>query len=108
MCSVVVPLLDLGLMFFISLGLKIPGLLPDTYLKKMMQWQHRVKEWGMTEVYMLGILVAYIKMIDMGTILVGTGLLCFVGMLVSVVLAQSSYDAESAFDYLENRQMRNV
>jgi paraquat-inducible protein A len=104
MCSVVVPLLDLGLLFFISLGLKIPSLLPASYLKKMMHWQHQIQEWGMTEVYMLGILVAYIKMIDMGEIIIGTGLMCFVGMLASVMLAKSTYNVEVAFDTLEAQE----
>jgi len=103
LCSVVVPLIDLSLMFFIALGLKMPRLFPRAYLIKMMCWQHRLKEWGMTEVYMLGILVAYIKMISMGKILIGAGLPFFVGMLVSVMLAHLSYDTEYAFDYLDEQ-----
>lgn len=104
MCSVVVPLLDLGLLFVISLGLKMPGFISAPSLKAAMRWQYYVQEWGMPEVYMLGILVAYIKMVDMGQIIVGTGLICFVGMLLSMVLVKSTYHVEAAFDYLEIRE----
>lgn len=99
-CSVIVPLLDLLLMFVIALGLK-SRMVSRAVLKTAMRWQHHWQEWGMPEVYMLGILVAYIKMVDMGTITVGIGLICFVGMLFSIMLAKSVYDAESAFDLLE-------
>lgn len=101
MCSVVVPLLDLGLMFLIATGLKWRGAIPDNILKHMLRWQHVVQEWGMPEVYMLGILVAYIKMVDMGEIIIGTGLMCFVGLLLSMILAKSAYRVEAAFDVLE-------
>lgn len=105
MCSVVVPLVDLSLMCLIAAGLKWQGIIPDSWLKKMLHWQHEVQEWGMPEVYMLGILVAYIKMIDMGEIIIGTGLLCFVGLLLSMMLAKSAYSVEAAFDALEQREL---
>lgn len=104
-CSVIVPLINLGLMFLISAGLKWRGCIPDNILKSMLRWQHVVQEWGMPEVYMLGILVAYIKMVDMGEIIIGTGLICFVGLLLSMMLAKSAYNVESAFDALENPEL---
>src|SRR5690606_11183239 len=53
MCSVVVPLLDLSMMFLIALSLKRPGILPENNLKQLIAWQHHIQEWGMPEVYML-------------------------------------------------------
>lgn len=43
---------------------------------------HHLKEWGMLEVYLLGILVSIIKLSDMAELELGTGLLCFVGLLL--------------------------
>ena len=45
-------------------------------------------EWGMVEIYMLGALVAIIKLADMATVYVGTGLFCYSAlMLVEVVIS---------------------
>ena len=39
-------------------------------------------EWGMVEIYMLGVLVSVIKLADMATVHVGTGLLCYTGLMM--------------------------
>lgn len=99
MCSVLVPLFELGLLLTIALQMKFNKTNSLT-TKLLLAYQH-LSEWGMLEVYMLGILVAYIKMISMGSILVDMGLFCFVGMLVSALLAASCFDTQYAFDQLE-------
>ncbi len=43
---------------------------------------HHLREWGMLEVYLLGILVAMIKLRDMAELSVGVGLGCFVALLL--------------------------
>lgn len=96
MCSVVVPLFNLVLLFVISFALK--QRYPSKWLGRAMLWQQHIKEWGMLEVYMLGILVAYSKMMGMGDIVVDMGLLCFTGMLLCTLLAQVAFDTESGFD----------
>ncbi|MBA3581984.1 MAG: paraquat-inducible protein A [Gammaproteobacteria bacterium] len=115
MCSIVVPLLDLTLLLLISFSLKfgfkrnkVPivrqenTLISKTHLKQLLLWQQTIKDWGMLEVYLLGIVVAYIKMLTMGNIVIGTGLYCFIGMVLSTLLAQSSFNTESGFNYLDS------
>lgn len=99
LCSVLAPLIDLLLLCFISLCMTKGWISPT--LKRALLWQQKIQEWGMLEVYMLGILVAYIKMISMGMIIVGFGLFCYVGMLVSVMLAWSNFDVQYCFDEIE-------
>lgn len=43
---------------------------------------HHMRDWGMLEVYLLGILVSIIKLNDMAQLSVGAGLACFVGLLL--------------------------
>lgn len=43
---------------------------------------HYLKEWGMLEVYLLGILVTIVKIGSMATLSVGVGLACFVMLLL--------------------------
>lgn len=44
-------------------------------------------EWGMVEIYMLGVLVSVIKLVDMATVQMGAGLFCYAGlMLVEIAI----------------------
>lgn len=99
LCSVLAPLIDLLLLSFIALCMTKGWISPT--LKKAVLWQQKIREWGMLEVYMLGILVAYIKMISMGMIIIGFGLFCYIGMLVSVMLAWSNFDVQYCFDEID-------
>jgi paraquat-inducible protein A len=104
-CSVLAPLSELILLFCIALFLKLGR--GSVLVVRMILLYARIREWAMLEVYMLGILVAYIKMIDMGDVVVGTGLYCYVLMLVSAILASRSFDSELGFDVLDHRDYSN-
>lgn len=39
-------------------------------------------EWGMVEIYMLGVLVSVIKLADMASVQVGAGLICYAGLML--------------------------
>ena len=100
LCSVIVPLVDLLLLFICSVLLSCHR--PPAVTRWLLLIQRYLKDWAMLEVYMLSLLVAYIKMSSMGHLLVGVGLYCFVGMLVSAILAQNSFDTVYAFNKLES------
>ena len=65
----------------ISLSLLISGHLyfnrPNRYLTGWMRWLHRLDEWGMLEVYMLGIIVACVKLMALRSAQIRLGSLCF-------------------------------
>jgi len=85
LCSMAVPLMKLLCQLAVLLSI-VSGrgrrgglLLYRTY--------HHLREWGMLEVYLLGILVSIIKLNDMADLSLGVGLACFVGLLlVQIVL----------------------
>ena len=43
---------------------------------------HHLRDWGMLEVYLMGVLVAIVKLADMAAITVGLGLVCFISLLL--------------------------
>lgn len=51
--------------------------------------------WAMADVYMLGIMVAYIKMLDMGDLHLDYGLYSFVGMLLMIALTRYYFDPQA-------------
>ncbi|MEB2328315.1 MAG: paraquat-inducible protein A [Pseudomonas sp.] len=80
LCSMVVPLLKLLCQFVVLLCIatrraKALGML-------LYRTYHHLREWGMLEVYLLGILVSIIKLRDMAELSLGIGLACFAGLLV--------------------------
>jgi len=85
MCSVLVPLFRLLLLFYItfSLALKIHH--------KSLFWSFRLyqhmEEWAMLDVYMLAIIVSVVKLSSMATVHPGFGLWTYAGLLLSSIFA---------------------
>lgn len=94
-CSILAPLIKLLLLLFISVGsLRAAS---TRGMAAALKAYHRLDEWGMFDVYMLGILIAFIKMQDMGGLIPGMGLFCFVGLLVVAAACSSVFDPHQAW-----------
>jgi paraquat-inducible protein A len=82
--------------FNIILSLLISGHLyfnrPTPHLTRWMRWLQHLDEWAMLEVYMLGIIVAIVKLSSMAELRFGFGLYAFVGLLLVASLLSSSLD----------------
>jgi paraquat-inducible protein A len=57
--------------------------------------------WAMTEVFLLGVLVAYAKLIDLATLIPGPSLIAFVGLIVSLVAADASFDPAEVWERVQ-------
>ena len=60
--------------------------------------------WAMMEVFMLGVIVAYVKLIDLATIVLGISLFSFAALIVVVAMADSALDAEEVWERMESAQ----
>ncbi|AMO58679.1 paraquat-inducible protein A [Endozoicomonas montiporae] len=58
-------------------------------------------EWGMVEIYLLGVLVAVIKLADMAIVHPGAGLLCFVGLMAAELGISICMDEQEVWEQLE-------
>jgi len=97
--SIVVPLCKLLLMLFISGCLyreRFSPLLPYAF-----RYYHYLNEWGMLEVYMLGVLVAVVKLKGMASVIPGIGLYCFIALLLVTTLMSSLLDDEYFWSKIE-------
>ena len=101
-CSVLVPFVTLFLLFGISLSAKMEKFPP--ILKNALKLHHALSKWTMLDVYMIGILIAYIKMKDYGDILAGIGLYCFAGLLCVATLTMLSFDSHLIWNMFERGQ----
>ncbi len=60
--------------------------------------------WAMMEVFLLGVLVAIVKLSDMATIEFGTALYCFVILIVLLAAGESALDPEEVWDRLDAKR----
>ncbi|WP_338514212.1 paraquat-inducible protein A [Pseudomonas poae] len=86
LCSMGIPLLKL--LCQLTVLLSIRWKIGRNYGLLLYRIYHHMKDWGMLEVYLMGVLVAIVKLADMASITVGVGLVCFISLLVVQVLLE--------------------
>ena len=88
--SIIVPFVKLLLLFLVSLQIQFRHSNAATLF--MFKTYKRLDEWGMLEVYMIGILVTIIKLLHMAKIEYDVGFFCFIGLLSATLLSSSFLD----------------
>ncbi|MGR8941409.1 MAG: paraquat-inducible protein A [Gammaproteobacteria bacterium] len=88
--SIVFPVVNIVLTLLISAHLHFNR--PNRFLAAWMRWLQHLDEWAMLEVYMLGIIVACVKLSSMAELRFGMGLYAFIGLLLVAVILSSSLD----------------
>lgn len=69
-------------------------------LATLLRWAETTAPWAMTEVYPLGVIVAYVKLGDLARIEVGVALWAFVGTVIAELAARVAMDPEVVWDRL--------
>lgn len=99
--AIVIPLLRLLILLQVLLSV-ITGTWRQL-ASRLFRWYTHLGEWGMMEIYLLGALVAVIKLSDLASIQLGYGLYCFISLIL-VELAISIYlNQDSLWDMLGSR-----
>lgn len=99
--SIIFPLVKLSLLFSVAFCLKIrryPKILPLLF-----RAYHHLSEWGMVEVYMLGILVTIIKMHSMAELSFNIGFFCFTALAVITAASSTVVDEDLFWSEIERR-----
>lgn len=86
--AILFPILILGISFWIALHLKLRQY-PD-YLSNLQKIFQQLIGWGMPEVYMLGLLVSFVKLIDDFTVEIGSGLIAFTLLMFCSILVTTT------------------
>ena len=80
LCSMGIPLLKL--LCQLAVLLSIRWNIGREYGLLIYRIYHHLKDWGMLEVYLMGVLVAIVKLADLAELSLGLGLTCFVSLLL--------------------------
>ena len=78
--SMAIPLLKLLCQFLVLLSVQTK--VGRSYGLLLYRIYHHLREWGMLEVYLMGTLVAIVKLMDIAQLTLGIGLACFIGLLL--------------------------
>ncbi|AZC26057.1 paraquat-inducible protein A [Pseudomonas sessilinigenes] len=80
LCSMGIPLLKLICQLLVLLSIRWN--IGRSYGLLLYRIYHHLRDWGMLEVYLMGVLVAIVKLADMASITLGLGLVCFISLLL--------------------------
>jgi paraquat-inducible protein A len=93
------PLLQIAILLYVLLPLhhyRVPWQMPHAF-----RLLRRVEPWSMMEVFMIGILVAIVKLLDMAKIEAGLSLFAFVLLFVLITAAVTSLDPHAVWERAE-------
>ncbi len=68
------------------------------YLPRLFRFVEVIHPWAMMEVYMLGVFVAYVKLIDLATLEIGLGLFAFVALILVMVAADWMLEPDAVWE----------
>ena len=97
--SILAPLVQLILMLYVFIPIKAGGV--AIYTRPAFRLLNKVRDWNMIEVFMIGILVALVKLTKMATIVPGIALWSFMVLIFLVTGAAASIDGRIVWRQFE-------
>ena len=94
--TVVSPLLQLTGLLYVLLPLKLNRLTPAIW--RVFRWVRYLQPWSMLEVFMLGILVAMIKLAKIADVVPGISLYCFLALIYVLAAITASLDPSRVWE----------
>jgi paraquat-inducible protein A len=98
--TVIFPGIKLGLLLITLVGLET-RLIPPRLLKALFRWYGPITPWAMIDVYLLGFLVAYTRLIALASVHLDTALYSLIGLMVSMAAADAALDPEAVWRALD-------
>ena len=89
--SILAPALLIGSSLYVLLAVRFRKSLPA--VRTLLSWIGQLEPWVMLDVFMLGVLVAFVKLGNMATMHTGLSLYAFVCLILVLAAASSSFDA---------------
>jgi paraquat-inducible protein A len=97
--TVVAPFAKLAGMLYVLIRLHEPR--PPRHLRRVFVLVERLGPWSMVEVFVLGVFVAYVKLGDLVTIRLDTGVFALLALTFVLVWADSALDREAVWEALD-------
>ncbi len=99
--TVVAPIAKLSAMVYVLVGLRLPR--PPRHVRRVYALVEHLRPWSMVEVFLLGVLVAYTKLIDLVHIEIGVALYAMALLMLTMIAAEAVLDRQAVWDEMERR-----
>jgi len=99
--TVAAPVLKLLAMAYVLIGLRLRR--PPRHVRRVFAMVERLRPWSMIEVFLLGVLVAYTKLIDLAHIEIGVALYALGLLMLTMIAAQAVLDPQAVWEEMERR-----
>ncbi len=96
---VVIPYIMLVLIFTVILAVRFKAISPTVF--KLISLYKEIKAWNMSEVYLVGIFIAIIKLKEMSDLTVNSGVLVFVLFLLSFYIAVEWFNPDDVLYFCD-------
>jgi paraquat-inducible protein A len=103
--TAIFPGVKLGIMLVTFVGLETRAV-PARLMILLFRWYHRITPWSMIDVYLLGFLVAYTRLIAIAHVELDTSLYALIGLMVAMAAADGAIDHEAVWRALEAAETR--
>lgn len=97
--SILAPLAMISMLIYLTLPVRLGLRPPGT--KQVLKFIEHIKPWSMMEVYMLGVIVAIIKLAQMADIELGLALWAFTALIVVLTAAIANFDEDVIWEAME-------
>ena len=97
--TIVVPALQLTGLLYVLVPLRLNRL--PWNLKTVFRFIQHIQPWGMMEVFMLGILVSYVKLVKMATIIPGISLFAFMALIFILAASMAALDPHDVWERIQ-------
>lgn len=74
---------------------------PPHHLRRLFAWAEKLRPWSMIEVFVLGVFVAYVKLGDLVTIGLRTGVYALLALTIVLIWLDSALDREAVWERLD-------
>ncbi|MBW6398180.1 paraquat-inducible protein A [Roseomonas sp. HJA6] len=99
--TVIAPVAKLSCMTYVLAGLRLPR--PPRHVRRVYAWVEHLRPWSMVEVFLLGVLVAYTKLIDLVHIELGIALYAMGLLMLTMIAAEAVLDRQAVWEEMERR-----
>ena len=96
--AILMPLLKLLALLYVLLPLQVGQRAPN--MPVLFRWVETIHPWAMMEVFLLGVIVAYVKLADLATIELGVALFAFIGVIILMIAADRALDAREVWNWV--------
>ncbi len=100
--TILIPLIKVLSTIYVLVAVRFDQ--PAPRLKTVFRYIEIMHPWAMMEVYLLGVLVAIVKLSDMATIEFGTALYCFVALIVLLAAGEAALEPEEVWERIDRRR----